>query len=101
MAIVLTCFNCKKSLSFADFVPFKDTCEKCNSDVHCCKNCKFYDPSAYNSCKEPQAERVLEKERSNFCDLFRASEDNSAQKGSSLNNQQSSAKSKLEDLFKK
>jgi hypothetical protein len=25
----------------------------------------------YNACRETQAERVLDKERSNFCDFFR------------------------------
>jgi hypothetical protein len=30
-----------------------------------------HDRSAYNECREPQAERVLDKERSNMCDFFR------------------------------
>ena len=34
-------------------------------------NCDFYDAGAYNQCREPQAERVLEKEKGNFCDYFR------------------------------
>lgn len=48
----------------------KDECPKCKSDLHACKNCKFYDSSAYNECLEPQAERVVDKGRSNFCDYF-------------------------------
>jgi len=36
-----------------------------------CKNCGFYEPKAHNECHEPQAERVLEKERSNFCEYFK------------------------------
>ncbi len=98
MAIVLSCFNCHKELTFADFIPFKESCEKCNCDVHCCKNCQFYDPSAYNSCKEPQADRVLEKERANFCDYFKAGK--SAFAGQA-DNKKSSAMNKLDDLFKK
>ena len=32
--------------------------------------CKFYDESAYNSCKENQAERIVEKEKANYCDYY-------------------------------
>lgn len=48
----------------------RDECEKCRADVHVCRNCKHYDPKAYNECRETQADRVQEKERSNFCDYF-------------------------------
>jgi len=32
--------------------------------------CKFYDPKVYNECTEPNADRVVDKEKSNFCDYF-------------------------------
>jgi hypothetical protein len=32
--------------------------------------CQFYDPNTYNQCKEPIAERIVEKEKANFCDFF-------------------------------
>jgi hypothetical protein len=47
-----------------------DTCLACNADLHSCRHCRFYDPAVYNACHEPQAERVLDKERANFCDYF-------------------------------
>jgi hypothetical protein len=37
-----------------------------------CKNCEHYDVAFNNQCKESSAERVVEKERSNFCDYFKA-----------------------------
>ena len=46
------------------------TCEKCGRDLRCCKQCKYYDPHAYNECKEVNAERIRDKERANFCDYF-------------------------------
>ena len=64
------CFSCKKSNSFQDKVGFRDECLHCRSDVHVCKNCHFYDPKAYNECREPSADVVREKERANFCDFF-------------------------------
>jgi hypothetical protein len=66
-----TCFRCGAELNFQDHTPGRrDSCNTCGADVHVCKNCSHYDPKAYNECKEPQAERVVEKERSNFCDYF-------------------------------
>ncbi len=35
-----------------------------------CLNCSFYAPGAANDCREPQAERVVDKERANFCEFF-------------------------------
>ncbi|MEO5340419.1 MAG: hypothetical protein H7837_07880 [Magnetococcus sp. MYC-9] len=32
----------------------------------------MYDPLCYNACREIQAERVVEKEQSNFCEFFKA-----------------------------
>lgn len=32
--------------------------------------CTFYDQNSYNDCREPSADRVVEKEKSNFCDYF-------------------------------
>ena len=38
--------------------------------LKCCLNCTFHDPSSYNECREPSAERVVDKEAANFCDYF-------------------------------
>ena len=90
------CFKCGGSLS-TDSIGRRDTCPSCNSDVRACKNCTFYDLKAYNECHEPQAERVLEKERSNFCGYFKAKFGNRVESGTSS---QDILKS-LDDLFKK
>ncbi|MGZ3806110.1 MAG: hypothetical protein ACXVB4_17985, partial [Pseudobdellovibrionaceae bacterium] len=63
----LHCFNCNKEIP-AGMVGRRDECSQCRSDVHVCKNCEFYDPKAYNECREPQADVVKEKDRANFCD---------------------------------
>jgi len=39
-------------------------------DFHSCQFCQFYEPSSYNECREPRAERILDKEKSNRCDEF-------------------------------
>lgn len=65
------CFSCKKELAqVLEPVGRREECPHCRADVHVCKNCQHYDPKAYNECREPQADVVQEKERSNFCDYF-------------------------------
>jgi hypothetical protein len=57
--------------------------------------CVFYAPGAYNDCREPQADRVTEKERSNFCDWFEPGS------GVPASAAKDDARVKLEALFKK
>jgi len=89
------CHGCKKEISADLFVGRQAQCPFCRADLHCCFNCAFYEPGAYNDCRESQAERVLDKNRSNFCDYFRfqAAEDDSKAATSD-------PKIKLEALFK-
>ncbi len=68
----LRCFHCGNEVFFTDRVGIREECEKCKSDVHVCKNCKFYDAKVYNECSESQAEVIREKERANVCDYFQA-----------------------------
>ena len=64
------CFSCKKALNPSLPVGRREECPHCHADVHVCRNCQFYDRSSYNECKEPSADVVKEKDRSNFCDFF-------------------------------
>lgn len=64
------CWNCGAELTALDYGR-ADTCRKCGRDTKACRGCEFYDRGSNNDCRENQAERVLDKERSNFCDYFR------------------------------
>ena len=88
------CHKCLKDLEIKTPVGRKDVCPSCGSDLRCCLNCGFHAPGTYNECKEPQAERVVEKERSNFCDYFVFRDAASARQDVD------SAKAKLASLFK-
>ncbi len=92
------CFNCGREIVLEGKPGRKDVCPSCRADLRCCRNCGFYDPGSYNQCREPQAERVLEKDRSNFCDYFRFR--NSSAAGSTKDSR-GSARDNLEALFKK
>jgi hypothetical protein len=92
------CHHCGNELTILDRVGRGDTCPSCHSDLHCCLNCIFYDPQAYNECREPNAERVLEKDRANFCDYFSFAEGKRSLK---KEGEKKEVFSKLDELFKK
>ncbi len=66
----VVCFKCQTKIPVLGNVGFRDECFKCKSDVHVCLNCNHHDKTAYNECRETQADVVREKDRSNFCDYF-------------------------------
>ena len=94
----MECVFCNKDIQIEGKIERQDTCPHCHRDLRCCKQCKFYDQSAYNECREVAAERIVDKERANFCDFFvpRGSKD-----GGSSYNRTKEAKQALEALFKK
>jgi len=65
-----SCFQCSQALDVTGTVGRTETCPFCAADLHCCCNCAHHDHGSYNECRETQAERVLDKDRSNFCDYF-------------------------------
>lgn len=64
-----TCWSCGHALTAVDFGR-EARCPSCGKGTHACRNCRFYAPGRANDCLEPIAERVVDKERPNFCDLF-------------------------------
>ncbi|MCE5262661.1 MAG: hypothetical protein LLG97_03910 [Deltaproteobacteria bacterium] len=92
------CQACLKGLEIRTPVGRQECCPFCGSDLHCCLNCGFHEKGAYNECREPQAERVLEKGRSNFCDFFVFLD---AGTGGGEKDSRVSAKARMESLFKK
>jgi hypothetical protein len=74
----------------------RDTCSSCMADIRCCKMCQFYDPKAYNECRESQADRVQDKEKANFCDYFKI-----GSPGSNPDKERQDALAKAAALFKK
>jgi hypothetical protein len=95
----MNCSFCHETLDITGKVSRSDTCPHCDRDLRCCKQCKFFDPSAYNECREVVAERITDKDRANFCDYYVIR--GSKGKGSGSANRTKEAKQALEDLFKK
>ncbi|MCD6261493.1 MAG: hypothetical protein J7J52_00525 [Deltaproteobacteria bacterium] len=92
----MQCVFCKKTFKTQDKIGTSDICPKCGRALHCCRQCKFFDPNAYNECRQISPERVFDKDSANFCDFF-------VPKGSTVKgrNKVRDAKAALEAFFKK
>lgn len=93
----VVCFNCQKPLEIelGQKVFKSDTCLNCHADIRCCRMCIHYDTSSYNDCREPNAARIVEKEKANFCDYFKVSD------GGIVDNSKDKLLDAAESLFKK
>jgi len=92
----MNCAFCGEKLNIEGKVMRRDTCTQCGRDLRCCAQCKFYDPHAYNDCREVMAERIADNARANTCEYY-------VLKGSSggTGDRRVEAKKALEALFKK
>jgi len=70
--MIFSCWKCGKTIEYPSGNPVgkRDTCTKCDADLHVCRNCQYYHPEKHNQCSEPQAEWVRDKEAANYCDYF-------------------------------
>jgi len=68
----IKCFSCHKptELDAGKKILRHEECPTCGASMHCCKMCKYYDATAYNECRETIAERIVDKEKANFCEFF-------------------------------
>jgi len=93
------CYFCGTSLDPKMRIVKDTECPSCGRDLHACVQCRHFDRSAHNMCREPQAEWVTDRERRNFCDYF--SLNPAGGKGAAgTKDRASSARSKLDQLFK-
>lgn len=63
------CFNCATTLPVD--VDFNGGCPKCGAELHCCKQCNYFDPSTRFQCAKPIPVRIAVKDKSNDCTLFK------------------------------
>ncbi|MBN1349349.1 hypothetical protein JXJ21_08065 [candidate division KSB1 bacterium] len=93
----MNCFKCGMEIQLDIKPRSKDTCSRCDSYLHCCYNCRFYDVKAPNQCREPMAIPQKDKDLGNNCHYFEIRKD----KPTDTKRQMDDARKKLEDLFKK
>ncbi len=90
------CNFCKQEVEVYDGrVGRQDTCPNCNSFLHICKNCRFWDPNAHNECLETTTAFIRDREAPNFCASFQMKKYDEKPLTSDQD-----AKAKLDALFK-
>ncbi len=94
----MRCHACGSEVELAsgESVGYRESCVRCAADLHVCRNCAHYDPSAYNECRESSAERVLDRDRANRCDYFRPGSG-----GEGVADDRTKTLASLDSLFKK
>ncbi|MEI6242152.1 MAG: hypothetical protein WCP39_01965 [Chlamydiota bacterium] len=67
----MNCWKCKATLDLLEKkISFRAECPHCGVELHVCKNCCFYCVGKPNDCFIPDIEKVVDKERRNFCEEF-------------------------------
>lgn len=112
----LKCWKCGTDLGDIPLPLGREAkCKSCQAHLHCCRICIFFDKTVSKQCKEPIAEEVKDKTRSNFCgylqinpDAFQAKDNNEVSTsqaeldalfGLDSSSKQKSASDQLNDLF--
>lgn len=80
----MQCYKCQHRLDITQKIHFRDCCPKCLVDLHVCKMCKFFSPGKSNDCLIPDIELVKDKEKYNFCEEFKASNDTKSSQSASI-----------------
>jgi hypothetical protein len=51
-------------------ITLNSTCSKCKGDLHTCRQCNYFDPSAHFECSKKITTRIVNKNARNTCELF-------------------------------
>lgn len=92
----MNCYKCGAEIVMDRKVFRQDTCPECDSYLHCCLQCRFYDPVSSHECRESEAKWAHDKEMANFCDYFEP-----LQQPIRKPDAAAEARKKLQSLFKK
>ncbi len=100
--VVFRCAVCGTENSGEGKLNLESTCLKCNTDLHTCTHCTWFDSGAQNQCRKPVEHYVSSKAKRNSCELFEpkaASEFAGEPAAPKDAKSPKSAKSAFDDLF--
>lgn len=63
------CYSCSTTLPPG--TSFEGPCPKCGAQLHCCKQCSYFEPSTRFQCTKPVPARIAVKDQANDCALFK------------------------------
>lgn len=97
VAATLVCWKCGADLrSLPTPLSRMAECPSCKTELHVCRLCQWYDARTTRQCAEIRAEEIVNKERANYCDWFKARPNAFDARAQT---KASNAKSKLDALF--
>jgi len=64
------CASCGAKV--ATSIGAESTCSNCRAELHTCRQCTYFDPSATFQCSKPVTARIVNKNARNTCELFDA-----------------------------
>lgn len=66
----LICWSCSRPTDITGRPARNDECPLCMAELRCCRGCRHFDPTRRYACRETVDTKVVNKEKSNFCDYF-------------------------------
>lgn len=97
----LLCWSCGKPTGLISKVARGDQCPNCSADLRTCRGCRHFDPTRRFQCRETIDHNVIDKEKSNFCDMFQMRNMIKTGGGVSFSRDSKDTKKKsFDDLFK-
>ena len=99
--LVTRCNNCAAEMQVMDEIQVNAKCKNCGTDLHTCRNCLHFDPSARNECNKPVEVRVTNKSLNNICHFFEPKTLVEKQGSGATQKAESSHRQAFFDLFKK
>lgn len=90
------CWKCATALDLSVKATRYDSCPACDADLRCCRNCRFWDRSYHNECRENVSTFIRDREKANFCSAFEFSKTSDADRSEA-----DTARARLEALFQK
>ncbi len=106
----MNCWKCNKLVSEEPVkIGFRAACQHCGSDLHVCKNCRYYAPGKPNDCAVPGTDYIRDREASNLWEEFKVKipekissfQDSAKDKARRLFGEEPEEKKDFNSLFKK
>ena len=64
------CSSCGAKVATA--IGAESACPTCRAELHTCRQCNYFDPSARFECSKPITAKIVNKNARNTCELFAA-----------------------------
>lgn len=95
-ATVFRCARCGSKQTVSDGIRPEATCSSCQTDLHTCTNCRYFDTGAVNECRAEISVPISKKSTRNECELYEPKE---AKEVASSESEPSDPKSEFDSLF--